>query len=544
MQCFMKLHPMLSMRTPERVSKARVGVTETSIREWFGELRRNIAEFHWEEIFSDPSRIYNSDESNIQLCPKTGKVIGLKGWKNVYELGPGPEKSTLTFLGTFNASGDIVQPMIVYPYVRVPSDIVRSVPQEFMIGATESGWMRSETFFEYISNGFVPYLNDHNIERPVILFIDGHKTHLSMQVSKFCEENQVVLYVLPPNTTHLLQPADVSVFKPLKEYWRQEVHNFQRIKSNCLVRRKDVAPMLLRVLRRIKRSSIVNGFRVTELFPLNEDNVDYTKCLELDDPNEGIVNPPIPQENSTTTNDYLVAERVPKEELEEIFVRCKNGAFYDRNLIGKAFQTIVRKSEEISGPEPIIMLDNATEFFDANIPVTNVSLNIDEPDTLSDGDIIENNSILHVPIVDNMNAISDPSESERKTMSFSIVPYALSIDSSYSKTYYKPSQESATNYNNKGILLPVTVPTTPINIPNQPSEYSKCTLTPPPISSPSLPIFSELSPGTSKFETMDSSSPIIKSISVHKFRSASVIANTIRTIKRENSFSCGPIPLG
>ena len=114
----------------------------------------------------------------------------MKGWKNVYELGPSLEKSTLTFLGTFSARGDIVQPMLIYPYVRVPADIVRSTPDEFMIGATESGWMKAETFFEFIANGFVPYQEEHEIQRPVVLFVDGHKIHLTMQVSQYCEDHE------------------------------------------------------------------------------------------------------------------------------------------------------------------------------------------------------------------------------------------------------------------------------------------------------------------------------------------------------------------
>ena len=121
----MKRHPRLAIRTPQRVSKARASVTEKSIREWFSELQQNIDENNWGSIFQDPSRVFNSDESCIQLCPKTGKVVGMKGWKNIYELGPSPEKSTLTFLGTFSARGDIVQPMLIYPYVRMPADIVR-----------------------------------------------------------------------------------------------------------------------------------------------------------------------------------------------------------------------------------------------------------------------------------------------------------------------------------------------------------------------------------------------------------------------------------
>ena len=207
----------------------------------------------------------------------------MKGWKNVYELGPSPEKSTLTFLGTFSARGDIVQPMLIYPYVRVPADIVRSTPDEFMIGATESGWMKAETFFEFIANGYVPYLEEHEIQRPVVLFVDGHKTHLTMQVPQYCEDHEVILYLLPPNTTHMLQPADVAVFKPLKSYWREKVHQFQRENVNAVVRRQNVGKMLLDVLKKLKTESIKNGFRVTGLFPLNVENVDFSKCLEVEE---------------------------------------------------------------------------------------------------------------------------------------------------------------------------------------------------------------------------------------------------------------------
>lgn len=98
LQLFMKRHPVLSVRTPERVSKARAGITETDIRKWFSNLTFEMEKVQAMDIFQDPSQVFNSDESNIQLCPKTGKVIGMKGWKNIYELAPGPEKSTLTFL--------------------------------------------------------------------------------------------------------------------------------------------------------------------------------------------------------------------------------------------------------------------------------------------------------------------------------------------------------------------------------------------------------------------------------------------------------------
>ena len=51
----------------------------------------------------DPRLVINTDEINFPLRPKTGKVLGPKGWRNVYDLRRGNEKDTLTVLGTFCA---------------------------------------------------------------------------------------------------------------------------------------------------------------------------------------------------------------------------------------------------------------------------------------------------------------------------------------------------------------------------------------------------------------------------------------------------------
>ena len=63
-----------------------------------------------------------------------------------------------------------------------------------------------EFFFKYVV-----------LERPVILLTDGHKTHINIDVIDLCRENGIILFCLPPHTTHALQPLDVAVFKALKD---------------------------------------------------------------------------------------------------------------------------------------------------------------------------------------------------------------------------------------------------------------------------------------------------------------------------------------
>ena len=79
----MKRHPKLTIRVPERISKARAGVDETSIRVWFHNLKENIEELKIRDIFNDPTRVFNIDETCIQLAPKTGPCVTIKEQRNL-----------------------------------------------------------------------------------------------------------------------------------------------------------------------------------------------------------------------------------------------------------------------------------------------------------------------------------------------------------------------------------------------------------------------------------------------------------------------------
>lgn len=105
--------------------------------------------------------------------------------------------------------------------------------------------MTQESFFEYMTNIFEPWLNLNKITRPVIFFMDGHISHLSFHLSQFCSEKQIVLVALLPNATHLLLPMDVAVFHTLKVSWRQKVADW-RIANEGAQLTKQVFPGILK----------------------------------------------------------------------------------------------------------------------------------------------------------------------------------------------------------------------------------------------------------------------------------------------------------
>ena len=62
--------------------------------------------------------------------------------------------------------------------------------------------------------------NVHEDDSPVttcILVLDGHGSHITIDVIEFAKLS-VYLLCLPSHTSHILQPLDVSVFKPFKSF--------------------------------------------------------------------------------------------------------------------------------------------------------------------------------------------------------------------------------------------------------------------------------------------------------------------------------------
>ncbi|XP_057310501.1 uncharacterized protein LOC130648465 [Hydractinia symbiolongicarpus] len=88
--------------------------------------------------------------------------------------------------------------------------------------------------------------------RSAVLLVDGHVSHIDYHTSQFCQQNQILLFRLPPHTYHALQPTDRGFFSVFK-------HNLskQAFDQSC---RNDV---------------VKSSFRATGIWPVNRLNVDH-----------------------------------------------------------------------------------------------------------------------------------------------------------------------------------------------------------------------------------------------------------------------------
>ena len=49
-----------------------------------------------------------------------------------------------------------------------------------------------------------------------MLICDDHDSHISATFIYHCMQNDIILFLLPPHSSHLMQPLDVGIFGPLK----------------------------------------------------------------------------------------------------------------------------------------------------------------------------------------------------------------------------------------------------------------------------------------------------------------------------------------
>ena len=224
----------------------------------------------------DPRRVYNADETMMKLNSSSDTVLAPKGTKNLFNVSK-DDKAGLTVMATFRADGASLKPFIVYPYERVPKNLTSTFPHDqATLAATSSGWMQSETFCIYLRS-LAQEIVQSGVQFPVLLFVDNHSSHTSLNACETAKELNIELVFLYPNSTHILQPADVAVLRCLKSLWKEENRVSKR--NDITITKLNFAEVFLRAFVKIPSATIKTGFFKCGLVPLDSSNVDYTKCI-------------------------------------------------------------------------------------------------------------------------------------------------------------------------------------------------------------------------------------------------------------------------
>ena len=100
--------------------------------------------------------------------------------------------------------------------------------------------------------------------------MDGHSSHYCPEVIREAAAQKVVIFVLPPNTTHCTQPLDKGTFSALKVAWRQKCHDFICSNPGKTVSRYDFSKLFSSAwYEAMTMVNITSGFKVTGVCPFD-----------------------------------------------------------------------------------------------------------------------------------------------------------------------------------------------------------------------------------------------------------------------------------
>ena len=212
---FMQRHTNLSCRKPESLSVCRAsGVNKEVIEKWFDLYEKTLNDL---QIKDCPSHVWNTDETGLQDHFMSQSVVAAKG-KPCYEINPGEKGQTTTVLATFNAVGTYAPLVFIFKGKRLKAEWCIGAPVDSLVRVSDNGWITSELFVEF-GKKFVASLPKDD-PRPHLLLLDGHCTHVyNMEFLTLMKQHNVHPLCFPAHTTHILQPADIALFKSLKHHW-------------------------------------------------------------------------------------------------------------------------------------------------------------------------------------------------------------------------------------------------------------------------------------------------------------------------------------
>ena len=184
--------------------------------------------------------------------------------------------------------GSAIVPFCIFKGQNVLRDwIPPEIHDQWFFSANSKGWTSNLHGLEWLKRVFEPITRSKAEGQHRLLVCDGHDSHISGSFVAHCLQNRIVLLILPPHTSHILQTSDVAIFGPLK---KRLTANLSYLNQTQLARIQKFEWFEAYIKARkevFDQSHIKSAWRGASLIPFNRMRVlrsidDVTGCASSD----------------------------------------------------------------------------------------------------------------------------------------------------------------------------------------------------------------------------------------------------------------------
>jgi hypothetical protein len=261
---FLRRNPTVSVTKPEDISvNSILGFSQQEVAQFYKNVEKSMTKYKF-----PPTHIYNMDETGLLTFQEPGVILSPKGQTTIGSITSCERGKTVSVICAVSAAGSFVPPMFIYPQQRMTTVLGKDGPPGAIYKCSKSGCTNEELFMVWLQH-FVQTVKPEP-QNPVLLILDNHSSHVSLLSYQFCTENGIVMISIPPNSSHKLQPLDVTFYGPLKSAFYEECDLFMKARHMMKITPFDIAGVFNRAYSQV--ASIekgVSGFQVTGIYPLN-----------------------------------------------------------------------------------------------------------------------------------------------------------------------------------------------------------------------------------------------------------------------------------
>ncbi|EDO00500.1 hypothetical protein SS1G_06902 [Sclerotinia sclerotiorum 1980 UF-70] len=222
---FQKRHPELKICYSHQLESNRTKeTTPENIQTWFDTFCIRLIERKYE--LDD---IYNIDETGFGVgSTQSIRIIIDSTQKSNWKVTAGKQE-WITAFECVNAVGKALSSMIIFKAQNTNSVwIPKDTPQSWQFSTSTNGWTSNSHGLEWLKRVFEPESKKVSDDRPRLLIMDGHSSHITSSFIAFYIEKEIDLLILPPHCSYLLQSLDITVYGLMKRYHALEVDRYSR----------------------------------------------------------------------------------------------------------------------------------------------------------------------------------------------------------------------------------------------------------------------------------------------------------------------------
>ncbi|GMG16754.1 unnamed protein product [Phytophthora fragariaefolia] len=261
---FLGRHPVLVMRTAQKIARVRNMVEMDAVRSLFHAIAKRVVEL---KLSAD--RVFNMDETSFMPKGTSCKVLALKGSTNVWSKETRPNFH-MTVVAAVSAAGAAIPPLIIVPGKRInkKDKAALSIEGACVTGAPK-GFSNGVVFRLWLTM-FATQLEKLKVALPIVLVLDNSSTHLDLESIGEAHDLGILLLALPLNATHMYQALDVAVFKPFKGDVKDALQAKLLSTADTTLSKKDAIQIACSAYQSAiidRPDNAISGFRCTGLFP-------------------------------------------------------------------------------------------------------------------------------------------------------------------------------------------------------------------------------------------------------------------------------------